>query len=58
MIASDANRSGECWRVVAHLLAAEGAEAIEAGTDTTNTPMAAAFTRAGYPVSGEQVVLT
>lgn len=41
-----------------HLLAGEGAEAIEADTDTTNTPMARAFTRAGYPVSGEQVVLT
>ncbi|PRX92514.1 GNAT family N-acetyltransferase [Allonocardiopsis opalescens] len=33
-----------------HLLAAQGAERIVAATDTTNTPMAAAFARAGYPV--------
>lgn len=34
-----------------HLLVAEGADRITAGTDTTNTPMAAAFARAGYPVT-------
>ncbi|WP_285762093.1 GNAT family N-acetyltransferase, partial [Nocardiopsis ansamitocini] len=33
-----------------HLLAAEGVDRIVAGTDVTNTPMAATFARAGYPV--------
>jgi GNAT superfamily N-acetyltransferase len=33
-----------------HLLVEDGAEQIVASTDTTNTPMAAAFARAGYPV--------
>lgn len=40
-----------------HLLAAEGAEEITAETDTTNTPMAATFARAGYPISQERVYL-
>lgn len=34
-----------------HLLAAEGAEKIAAATDLTNTPMAAAFAKAGYPIA-------
>ncbi|ONK10650.1 GNAT family N-acetyltransferase [Streptomyces sp. MP131-18] len=34
-----------------HALAAEGAGRIEAATDLGNAPMAAAFTRAGYPVT-------
>jgi RimJ/RimL family protein N-acetyltransferase len=33
-----------------HLLIAEGADRIVAATDVTNTPMAAAFAKAGYPV--------
>lgn len=33
-----------------HQLAAEGVERIAAATDHANTPMAAAFARAGYPV--------
>jgi RimJ/RimL family protein N-acetyltransferase len=40
-----------------HLLAQEGAEQIVADTDTTNTPMAKAFARAGYPVSGERIFM-
>jgi GNAT superfamily N-acetyltransferase len=40
-----------------HLLAAEGAERIIAATDMTNTPMAAAFARAGYPVFKERIYL-
>jgi GNAT superfamily N-acetyltransferase len=40
-----------------HLLVAEGATEITAETDTTNVPMAATFTRAGYPVSQERVYL-
>ncbi|HEX2132845.1 MAG TPA: GNAT family N-acetyltransferase [Actinophytocola sp.] len=40
-----------------HLLVAEGAEEIVAETDTTNTPMAATFARAGYPISQERVYL-
>jgi ribosomal protein S18 acetylase RimI-like enzyme len=41
-----------------HLLVAEGAERITAETDTTNTPMAATFARAGYPITQERVYLT
>lgn len=40
-----------------HLLVQEGAESIVADTDATNTPMARAFARAGYPISGEQIFL-
>lgn len=40
------------------LLVAEGVDEIVAETDTTNTPMAATFTRAGYPVTQERVYLT
>lgn len=40
------------------LLAAEGVEEIVADTDTTNTPMAATFARAGYPIVQERVYLT
>jgi GNAT superfamily N-acetyltransferase len=40
-----------------HLLAAEGVEEIVAETDTTNTPMAATFARAGYPITQERVYL-
>jgi RimJ/RimL family protein N-acetyltransferase len=40
-----------------HLLVAEDAEEIIAETDTTNTPMAATFARAGYPISQERVYL-
>lgn len=40
-----------------HLLVAEGAEQITAETDTTNTPMAATFARAGYPITQERVYL-
>ena len=40
-----------------HLLVAEGVEEIVAATDTTNTPMAAAFARAGYPITQERVFL-
>ncbi len=36
-----------------HLLVEWGAEEIIADTDTTNTPMAAAFAKAGYPVARE-----
>ena len=38
-------------------LAAEGAERIVADTDTGNTPMAAAFARAGYAVTAQRVVM-
>jgi RimJ/RimL family protein N-acetyltransferase len=41
-----------------HLLVAEGAERITAETDTTNTPMAATFAKAGYPITQERVYLT
>ena len=41
-----------------HLLVGEGAEQITAETDTTNTPMAATFARAGYPITQERVYLT
>jgi len=40
-----------------HLLVAERAEQITAETDTTNTPMAATFARAGYPITQERVYL-
>jgi ribosomal protein S18 acetylase RimI-like enzyme len=40
-----------------HLLVERGAEQIVADTDATNTPMAATFARAGYPITGERVVL-
>jgi GNAT superfamily N-acetyltransferase len=40
-----------------HLLVGEGVDEIVAETDTTNTPMAATFTRAGYPVTQERVYL-
>jgi GNAT superfamily N-acetyltransferase len=40
-----------------HQLAAEGAESIVAATDVTNTPMAAHFARAGYPVEQHRVCL-
>lgn len=41
-----------------HLLVAEGADQITAETDTTNTPMAATFARAGYPITQERIYLT
>lgn len=40
-----------------HLLVEEGVTAIAADTDTTNTPMAATFARAGYPITQERVYL-
>ena len=40
-----------------HLLVQEGAQTIIADTDATNTPMATAFARAGYPISGERIIL-
>ena len=40
-----------------HLLGREGADSIVADTDTTNTPMARAFARAGYPITGEWIFL-
>jgi RimJ/RimL family protein N-acetyltransferase len=40
-----------------HLLVEEGATEIVADTDTTNTPMVAAFAKAGYPVTGERVFM-
>jgi RimJ/RimL family protein N-acetyltransferase len=40
-----------------HLLAAEGAARIRADTDSTNTPMAAAFEHAGYRNFGVQIVM-
>jgi RimJ/RimL family protein N-acetyltransferase len=40
-----------------HILLDEGAEQIVADTDTTNTPMAATFARAGYPITQERVFL-
>jgi RimJ/RimL family protein N-acetyltransferase len=38
-----------------HLLIAEGAEQIVAGTDCTNLPMAATFARVGYPVDKHRI---
>jgi RimJ/RimL family protein N-acetyltransferase len=40
-----------------HILAAEGADRVRADTDSTNTPMAAAFERAGYRHFGVQLVM-
>jgi RimJ/RimL family protein N-acetyltransferase len=40
-----------------HLLVDAGVDEITAETDTTNTPMAANFARAGYPVTQERVYL-
>ncbi len=40
-----------------HLLVEEGVDAITAETDTTNTPMAATFAKAGYPITEERVYL-
>lgn len=40
-----------------HLLVEAGVEEIAADTDTTNTPMAATFARAGYPITQERVYL-
>jgi GNAT superfamily N-acetyltransferase len=40
-----------------HLLAADGADRVIADTDATNTPMAAAFRRAGYPITEERIFL-
>jgi RimJ/RimL family protein N-acetyltransferase len=40
-----------------HLLVEEGVEEIVAETDTTNTPMAANFAKAGYPITQERVYL-
>jgi ribosomal protein S18 acetylase RimI-like enzyme len=40
-----------------HRLVEEGADRIVADTDATNTPMAAAFARAGYPVTQERVFM-
>ena len=40
-----------------HLLVAEGAGRIIANTDVTNIPMAAAFAKAGYPVTEHRVNL-
>jgi RimJ/RimL family protein N-acetyltransferase len=37
------------------LLAAEGSDRIIADTDITNTPMAAAFTKAGYPITQHRI---
>jgi RimJ/RimL family protein N-acetyltransferase len=41
-----------------HFLVAEGADRIVASTDVTNAPMAAAFAKAGYPISRHRVDLT
>jgi RimJ/RimL family protein N-acetyltransferase len=41
-----------------HLLAGEGAKKIVASTDVTNTPMAAAFAKAGYPIYRNRIDLT
>lgn len=40
-----------------HLLVGEGAAQVTAETDTTNTPMAATFARAGYPITQERIYL-
>jgi ribosomal protein S18 acetylase RimI-like enzyme len=40
-----------------HLLVEEGVDEIVADTDLTNTPMAATFARAGYPITQERVYL-
>jgi GNAT superfamily N-acetyltransferase len=41
-----------------HILVEQGAEAIAADTDLTNTPMAATFARAGYPVVQRRIILS
>lgn len=41
-----------------HILVEQGAEVITAGTDLTNTPMAATFARAGYPVAQRRLILS
>lgn len=41
-----------------HLLVEAGVDEITAETDTTNTPMAATFAKAGYPITQERVYLT
>jgi len=41
-----------------HLLVGEGADRIVASTDVTNTPMAATFARAGYPVARYRIDFT
>lgn len=41
-----------------HILVEQGAEIITADTDVTNTPMAATFTRAGYPVAQRRLILS
>lgn len=38
-----------------HFLAAHGADRIVAGTDITNTPMAAAFAKAGYAIAQRRI---
>jgi RimJ/RimL family protein N-acetyltransferase len=40
-----------------HMLAGEGVDRIVAGTDQTNHPMVAAFSKAGYPIEQERVDL-
>jgi ribosomal protein S18 acetylase RimI-like enzyme len=40
-----------------HMLVEQGVDEITAETDTTNTPMAATFKRAGYPITQERVYL-
>jgi len=40
-----------------HLLVQEDAQAIIADNDATNTLMARAFARAGYPISSERIIL-
>jgi len=41
-----------------HLLRDEGADQVTAETDMANTPMAATFARAGYPITQERILLT
>jgi RimJ/RimL family protein N-acetyltransferase len=41
-----------------HLLVSEGADRIVASTDVTNTPMAANFAKAGYPITRHRIDLT
>ena len=42
---------------ITHVHAADGAPQITADTDTTNTPMAAAFARAGYRVTQRRLAM-
>jgi len=42
---------------ITHVHVADGASRITADTDTTNTPMAAAFTRAGYQVTQRRLAM-